>query len=88
MATDLNGNIFIYKEKPEKGKFVWTSDEDYYIRIDEREAVSVIAENPRDAAIRYGQRTGSCACCGRALSNKQSIDLGIGPICAEKWGFM
>jgi len=51
-------------------------------------ALSVIAENPRDAAIRYGRRTGSCACCGRVLSNKQSIDLGIGPICAEKWGFM
>jgi hypothetical protein len=51
-------------------------------------ALSVIAESPRDAAIRYGRRTGSCACCGRVLSNHQSIELGIGPICAEKWGFM
>lgn len=51
-------------------------------------ALSVIAESPRDAAIRYGRRTGSCACCGRVLSNHQSIELGIGPVCAEKWGFM
>ncbi len=51
-------------------------------------ALSLIAENPKDAAIRYGQRTGSCACCGRTLSNKISIELGIGPICAGKWGFM
>lgn len=51
-----------------------------------REALKIIAESPRDAAIRYGQRTGACACCGRTLSNAASIKLGIGPICAEKWG--
>ncbi len=51
-------------------------------------ALELIAQNPKDAAIRYGQRTGSCACCGRTLSNKISIELGIGPICADKWGFM
>ena len=53
-----------------------------------REALSKIAENPREAAIRYGQRTGTCACCGRLLTNHASINLGIGPICAEKWGLM
>lgn len=50
-----------------------------------KQALNVIAENPRDAAIRYGRQTGSCACCGRALSNKQSIEAGVGPVCAEKW---
>lgn len=50
-----------------------------------KEALAVIAENPREAAIRYGQRTGTCACCGRALTNHQSIELGIGPICASRW---
>lgn len=58
-----------------------------YLGKDEaREPLQRIAESPRDAAIRYGQRTGSCACCGRALTNAASINLGIGPICAEKWG--
>ena len=51
-----------------------------------REALQIIAQSPREAAIRYGQRTGACACCGRTLHNKQSIALGIGPICAERWG--
>lgn len=45
-----------------------------------------IAENPREAAIRWGQKTGTCSCCGRELTNAESIALGIGPICATKWG--
>ena len=46
-----------------------------------------IAENPRDAAVAYGRETGICSCCGRELTNKTSIEMGIGPICASKWGF-
>lgn len=52
-----------------------------------RAALMVIAEDPLGAAIKYGQQTGTCACCGRKLTNKESIDLGIGPICRDKWGF-
>lgn len=46
-----------------------------------------IAENPRDAAVAYGRETGICSCCGRELTNQTSIEMGIGPICASKWGF-
>lgn len=49
--------------------------------------LKVIAENPLEAAVRYGRATGRCACCGRELSDPKSIALGIGPICADKWGF-
>ena len=49
-------------------------------------AVKLIAEDPRAAAVRYGQRTGTCACCGRELTKHASIEIGIGPICAAKWG--
>lgn len=45
-----------------------------------------IEANPLDAAVRYGQLTGKCSCCGRTLTNHESIEAGIGPICAEKWG--
>lgn len=44
------------------------------------------ATDPLAAAIAYGRETGSCSCCGRELTNKISIDLGIGPICRSKWG--
>lgn len=55
-------------------------------RHEAQKRLLVIAENPREAAVRYGQRTGRCSCCGRTLTNHASIDAGIGPICAEKWG--
>lgn len=45
-----------------------------------------ISADPLEAALRYGQRTGACACCGRKLTNHGSIDLGIGPICKDRWG--
>jgi hypothetical protein len=57
----------------------------YLGRDEAKEALLTIAQDPKQAAIRYGQRTGSCACCGRSLSNAASIELGIGPICAQKW---
>lgn len=49
------------------------------------ELLAIIAADPLAAALRYGQRTGKCACCGRKLTKGVSIDLGIGPICKEKW---
>lgn len=49
-------------------------------------ALTAIAKNPLEAAVAYGRRTGTCACCGRKLTNALSIELGIGPICRDKWG--
>lgn len=49
--------------------------------------LQAIAADPAAAAVAYGRRTGTCACCGRELTNHASIEAGIGPICAEKWGF-
>lgn len=54
--------------------------------ITEAEVVKV-ASDPKAEAIAYGRRTGSCACCGRELTNAESIALGIGPICAGKFGW-
>lgn len=51
------------------------------------EAVIDIARDPSSAAIRHGKITGQCACCGRELTNPESIERGIGPICAGQWGF-
>ena len=73
-----------YIGKVQDGKFLATRD----ATDEHKRAIETIAVNPGEAAIRYGRQTGSCACCGRPLSNKQSVDLGIGPICRDKWGFM
>jgi len=51
------------------------------------EALSRIARDPSTAAVEYGRETGRCSCCGRELTNPESIALGIGPICKDRWGF-
>ena len=50
------------------------------------EELIAFAADPMGAAIRHGRVTGSCACCGRELTRKESIERGVGAICAEKWG--
>lgn len=47
-----------------------------------------VAEDPAKAAKLHGMETGACCCCGRELTNRTSISLGIGPICAEKYGWL
>ena len=49
-------------------------------------ALERAAKDPTAAARLYGQETGQCSCCGRELTRKESIDRGIGPICAERFG--
>lgn len=50
-------------------------------------AIVAAAADPKAAAIAYGFQTGSCSCCGRELSDPASIALGIGPVCATKYGW-
>lgn len=50
-------------------------------------AVVAAAADPQAATIRYGRLTGRCGCCGRELENAESVARGIGPICAEKYGW-
>lgn len=40
---------------------------------------------PESVAMANGKETGICCCCGRTLTNKLSIELGIGPICRDLW---
>lgn len=48
-------------------------------------ALLKIAADPLGAAVEYGRETGRCACCGRELTNDESIELGIGPICKKRF---
>lgn len=52
-----------------------------------RAEIISIAADPAQAAIAYGRRTNKCSCCGRTLTNKLSVDLGIGPICRGNFGW-
>lgn len=46
-----------------------------------------ICADPGQAARMHGLDYSYCACCGLPLTNAESIERGIGPICAENWGF-
>ena len=45
-----------------------------------------IGDDVLAAAKLHGLQTGRCSCCSRELTNPLSVELGIGPICRERWG--
>lgn len=49
--------------------------------------VAGLVSDPKAAIEAYGHETGVCAICGLTLTNPESIERGIGPICAERFGF-
>jgi len=53
---------------------------------EQQERILAAAADPAAAAKAYGQRFKRCSCCGLTLTNPKSRELGIGPICREKWG--
>jgi hypothetical protein len=53
----------------------------------ERDAVVHAIENPMGAARAFGKAWGVCTVCGRTLTDDTSIANGIGPICAENFGW-
>ena len=44
-------------------------------------------EDPYKAAVEYGHMTGQCSICSRPLSNPESVKLGIGPVCRQRFGW-
>lgn len=55
----------------------------------EATAILAAATSPLEAVKAYAQAWSECGICGRTLFNAESIEAGIGPICAAKygWGF-
>ncbi len=53
----------------------------------EKAAVLDCAQDPEKAAVAYGKAYSKCGICGRGLLNDVSIARGIGPICAERFGW-
>ncbi len=50
-------------------------------------SLSAIEEDPEAAAARHGKASGRCSVCSRDLTDPESIERGIGPICAGKFQF-
>jgi hypothetical protein len=45
------------------------------------------AADPYQAAVDFGKRFGKCSVCRRTLTDPESIELGIGPVCRVKMGW-
>lgn len=72
-----------YLGKVMNGKFLRVRD----CSAEQEQAIVTVCSDPKAAAIAYGKRYGECCVCGRDLTDGESINRGIGPICAEKYGF-
>lgn len=91
-AIEVDGVWKFYQvDKPTEGRWagytfvkVQASDDTYPVRDREARAVilEAIAANPEEALANYGRQIGSCGICGRTLTDPDSIERGIGPICA------
>jgi len=72
-----------YLGKITAGRFIASRD----ATPDDVKAVLEVAADPRKATEKYGRLTGNCGICGRSLLRESSVEAGIGPICAEKFGW-
>jgi hypothetical protein len=71
----------IYLGKILYGRFTPSSDCDQVTT----DAVVATVADPQAAAVAYGRDTGRCSCCGRLLTDPESVRVGIGPICAGRY---
>lgn len=72
----------VYQGKVMGGRFMPVRD----VEENTAAALLAVAADPRAAAVRYGRLTGHCACCGRELTDPESVARGVGPICEARWG--
>ena len=97
---DDNGktnNVRFYKvDCPTEGRWAgWTflsvqaSDDLFPIkdRATKAHILRRIAEDPQAAMLLYGKEIGKCGHCGRTLTNDESRERGIGPVCAGRMGW-
>jgi hypothetical protein len=88
-ATGANpGAIYVtqgetYLGKVQDGRFKRSFE---CTEVLEQEIVGLAAD-PETAAIAYGRQFGVCAICNRDLTDPESVQRGIGPVCAEKFGW-
>lgn len=64
------------------GEFLYA----HSIREDVLKLVQDLAQNPQGMAALYGFKTSTCCFCGLGLTTSESVTMGYGPICAERYG--
>jgi len=91
-GDDPTNNIAFYRVKIVGDSYYYVlrmaSDMEYPVKAkaERQRVLNAIADNPLEAAQRYGHEFGHCAICGRGLTRRLSREMGIGPVCAVKAG--
>ena len=91
-----NTITFFEVSRPTEGRWagrtflsIMQSDERVPVRDPQQRAMilGLIARDTQAAMILFGKESEHCGFCGRRLTNDESRDRGIGPICAGKLGW-
>lgn len=56
------------------------------LSTEQRQLLNRLCETPEETLANEGRRTGMCCMCGRGLTDERSVNLGMGPVCAARWG--
>lgn len=88
----INQIRFYKVDRPTEGRwagrtFVKRLESDQEVRVsfgETKDVLARIAANEQEAMERFGRETKTCGHCGRRLTNDESRDRGIGPVCAAK----
>jgi hypothetical protein len=92
-AGATNELAFYKVDRPTEGKWagrvfvkLMVSDEEQ--RLSQKQGLAILGKiaeaGAAAASARYGHEIGECGVCGRTLTNDESRERGIGPICAAK----
>jgi len=84
-TTDGGATADHYRVTRDGKIVVWTAGGEWpYTGKGLNEGLTWIKANPREAAALFGQLTETCGRCGRDLSDDDSRERGLGPVCAGK----
>lgn len=95
-AVEVDGVLgFFQLDAPTEGRWAgriflkqMASDDEYSVYGRRKhQVIHLIAANPAEASIRYGQELKFCGVCGRPLTKAESRAAGIGPICRANMGW-
>lgn len=88
--------VFVHVDRPTEGRwagrtFVKVQAGSELIRQSATNSRTLLAKiedaGAKEAMLRYGREIGSCGHCGRTLTNEESRQAGIGPVCRGKLGW-
>ena len=95
-AVQIDGDLVFAKvDTPTEGRWAGrtfvsriVSDNEYRMprSLESRVRAAILAD-PAAASVRYGAEIGACGVCGRTLTNAESRQTGIGPVCRDRMGW-